>query len=98
MERHRAKWCPRNVYLGLALSKQKNYDESEACYREAITGEKADRQKKDRKENPAAWQGLVNIYEAQFKVNEYMDAALKLATIFQDLYAQVRASRKWEKR
>lgn len=51
-----------------------------------------DRQKKDKKEDPRAWQGFVNLYEAQLKVNEYMDAALKLAMIYQDLYAQIYAS------
>lgn len=47
-----------------------------------------ERQKKDRKENPQPWHGLVNLYEKQRKVNEYMDAALKLSTIYQDLYVQ----------
>lgn len=43
-----------------------------------------------------AWQGLVNVYETQRKVDEYMDAALKVAIIYQDLYAQVRAPKTGE--
>lgn len=53
-----------------------------------------DKQKKDKKENPAAWQGLANLYEAQLKVDEYMDTALKVAIIYQDLYAWVCISKK----
>lgn len=78
----------RNVFLGLALFNLEKYDESESCYREAIATETAERQKKDKKENPQPWQGLVNLYEKQGRVNEYMDAALKLATIYRDLYVQ----------
>lgn len=91
LKRHKAKRCSRNLFLGLALFKLKNYDESESCYKEAIAGEVAavDKQKKDKKENPAAWQGLANLYEAQLKVDEYMDTALKVAIIYQDLYAWV---------
>lgn len=88
LKRHRAKRCPRNILLGFVLFKLKNYDESEACYREAIAGEVV----KKKKENPGPWKGLVNLYEAQLKVDEYMDTALKLAIIYQDLYAQVCAS------
>lgn len=73
----------RNTFLGLALFRQGRVDEAEACYKEAIAVED---QKKDRKgDNPNAWSGLVNALEAQKKVDEYMEAAMKLAVIYRDL-------------
>jgi hypothetical protein len=78
----------RNVFLGVSLYNQENFGESEAAYREAIAAEAAERERKGKKnENPLAWQGIVNLYDAQRKAGEYIDSALKLAAIYRDMYA-----------
>jgi tetratricopeptide (TPR) repeat protein len=72
----------RNTFLGLALFRQGRFDEAAVCYKEAIA---AEAQKKDGKGDKNAWSGLVNVLEAQKKVDEYMEAAMKLAVIYRDL-------------
>jgi hypothetical protein len=61
-----------------------NYAECEQAYRQAIDIEAEERQRKGRKENPTSWQGLLQLYESQKQVDEYMDAAVHLAGIFRD--------------
>lgn len=86
----------RNVYLGICLQNQGNLDESESAYREAISAEGVERQRKPKAESPIAWQGLVKLYEAQRKVDEYMDSALKLASIYRDMYISSYSWKIWE--
>jgi len=43
-----------------------------------------ERQRKGRRENPASWQGLLKLYEAQKRIDEHIDATVQLARIFQD--------------
>lgn len=74
------------MFLGLSLFHQKNYEESEKAYRTAVDIEAEERQRKERKERPEAWQGLLNLYEEQRRVDEYMDAALRVAGIWRDQY------------
>ncbi|KAL7276276.1 Superkiller protein 3 [Rhizina undulata] len=74
-----------NVFLGISLFNLKQYEESEKAYRDAIAFEAVERANKDKKEHPSAWQGLVNLYEAQKRVNELLEAAVKLATIYRDI-------------
>ncbi|KAL8699923.1 MAG: hypothetical protein Q9201_005733 [Fulgogasparrea decipioides] len=64
-----------NVFLGLALEKKGRNEESEKAYK-AATALKAN--------DPLAWQGLISLYEQQGgrKLNDYHDAASRLATIF----------------
>ncbi|KAL9005635.1 MAG: hypothetical protein Q9188_001591 [Gyalolechia gomerana] len=65
-----------NVFLGLAFEKQGQNDESEKAYK-AATSLKAN--------DPLAWQGLISLYEQQGgrKLDDYHDAALRLANIFE---------------
>lgn len=73
-----------HLYLGLGLFNLDKYEECEKAYREAIEIEVEERQRKARKENPASWQGLLKLYEAQKRVDEYMDTAVRLAGILRD--------------
>jgi superkiller protein 3 len=74
-----------NLFLGLALFNLKKYDESEAAYKQAIAIEAEERsRKKDKKKSKDPWQGLVNLYEEAKRVDEYIEAAKKLAIIFMD--------------
>lgn len=73
-----------HVFLGLSLFNQKKYEDSEQAYRTAVQLEVEDRQRKPRKERPEAWQGLLNFYEEQKRVDEYTEAALHLACFFRD--------------
>lgn len=43
-----------------------------------------DRRRKERKERPEAWQGLLELYEAQKRVDQYIDAAIRVAGIWRD--------------
>ena len=65
------------VFLGLAYEKQDQLEASETVYRAAITIKDKD---------PLAWQGLVALYEKQAgkKLDEYHDAAIRLAEIFME--------------
>lgn len=74
----------RQLYLGLSQFNLEKYDESEQAYRQAIRIEAEERQRKDRKENPASWQGLLKLYEAQKRVDEYTETAVGLAGVFRD--------------
>ncbi|KAL8697691.1 MAG: hypothetical protein Q9224_002188 [Gallowayella concinna] len=64
-----------NVFLGLAFEKQSRNEESEKAYRAASAFKAND---------PLAWQGLISLYEQQGgrKLDEYHDAALRLASLF----------------
>ncbi|KAA8909787.1 hypothetical protein FN846DRAFT_941480 [Sphaerosporella brunnea] len=73
-----------HLFLGLSLFNLEKYEESEAAYQQAIQIEADERQKKDRKETPAAWQGLLKLYEAQKRVGEYVDSAVRLSSIFRE--------------
>ncbi|KAI4206893.1 MAG: hypothetical protein LQ346_000835 [Caloplaca aetnensis] len=68
-----------NVFLGLALEKQSQNEESEKAYT-AATAIKAN--------DPLAWQGLISLYEQQGgrKLDEYHDAAIHLARLFMAVY------------
>lgn len=73
-----------NLYLGLSLFNLEKHDECEKAYRAAISIEADERQRKERKENPASWQGLLKLYEAQARVDDYMETAVRLAAIYRD--------------
>ena len=68
-----------NVFLGLALEKQTKYEEAEKAYNVAA---------KTKPSDPLAWQGLITLYERQAgqKVDEYHDAALRLAEHYKEVY------------
>lgn len=74
----------------MSLFHLNNYEESEKAYRQAVEIEAEDRQRKDRKENPAAWQGLLKLYDAQKRIDEHIDTAVRLAGIFQDQNERVK--------
>jgi superkiller protein 3 len=81
----------RHLYLGLSLFNLDKYEESEDAYQRAIQIEAEERQRKDRKENPASWQGLLKLYEAQKRVDEYIDTAVRLSSIFRDQDERVKS-------
>ena len=62
------------VFLGLALEKQNQYDASEIAYKTATSIKEKDL---------LAWQGLVSLYEKQAgqKLDDYHDAALRVAEL-----------------
>ncbi|KAI9825314.1 MAG: hypothetical protein M1819_000560 [Sarea resinae] len=64
-----------NVFLGLALDKQGNFEEAIKAY-DAAT--------KIKDNDALAWQGLVNLYENQTvkNVDDYRQAAVRLAEIY----------------
>lgn len=66
----------------------KEYDESETAYRHAVEAEQEERQRKERKERPEAWLGLLNLYEEQKRVDQYIDAAVRVAGIWKDQYGE----------
>ena len=63
------------MFLGLALDKQDKFDEAEKAYNVAV---------KSKANDYLAWQGLITLYEKQAnkKIDEYGDAALRLAELF----------------
>ena len=65
------------VFLGLALEKQDQYDASEAAYTAATRVKDKDL---------LAWQGLVSLYEKQAgkKLDQYHDAALRAAELYME--------------
>ncbi|KAL8949868.1 MAG: hypothetical protein Q9222_004061 [Ikaeria aurantiellina] len=67
-----------NVFLGLAFEKQGRNEESEKAYKTAASVKASD---------PLAWQGLISLYEQQGgrKLNEYHDAATRLATLLMEI-------------
>lgn len=68
----------RNLYLGRALQKLGSIDESEEAYKTALAiDEKYEKQ-------PEPWKGLLDVYEAKKNIDEYMKAAVRLATIYRD--------------
>ena len=71
----------RNVFLGRAFEKLDQHEESEKAYKIAI-------QLKDK--DALAWQGLVGLYEKQAdrKLDEYHNAAIRLAEIHMDEYVE----------
>lgn len=73
--------------LGISLFRQQRYQESETAYLEAIATEEAERRKTGNPENFHAWKGLVDLYEKfDGKVDPYIDAAVKLATLYEAMY------------
>ena len=68
-----------NVFLGLALDKENENDESEKAYNVAARAKASD---------PLVWQGLITLYEKQAhrKLGEYHDSALHLAGIYMEAY------------
>lgn len=68
-----------NVFLGLALDKENENDESEKAYNVAVVAKASD---------PLVWQGLISLYEKQGyrKLGEYHDSALHLAGIYMEAY------------
>jgi len=73
--------------LGISLFRQQRYQESEAAYLEAIAAEEVERRKTGNPENFYAWKGLVDLYEKfDGKVDSYIDATVKLATIYEAMY------------
>lgn len=65
------------VFLGLALEKQAEYDRSEIAY---VTATKI------KERDLLAWQGMVSLYEKQAgrKLDQYHDAALRVAELYMD--------------
>jgi superkiller protein 3 len=72
-------WCCRHLFLGRALDRQGKYDEAVKIYHKAATIKHDD-------ESP--WLGLRTVYEAQgsAKVDEYIEASLKLAQAYEAKY------------
>jgi len=68
--------------LGLALEKQEKYEEAEKAYNTAARSKLND---------PLAWQGLITLYEKQAgkKVDQYRDAALRLAEHYMEVYVLI---------
>ncbi|KAL8797526.1 MAG: hypothetical protein Q9195_000342 [Heterodermia aff. obscurata] len=66
-----------NVFLGLALDKEDENDESEKAYNVAARAKASD---------PLVWQGLITLYEKQAsrKLGEYHGSALHLAGIYME--------------
>ncbi|CUS14034.1 unnamed protein product [Tuber aestivum] len=75
------------VILGISLFRQQLYQESETAYLEAIATEEVEREKTGNPESFHAWKGLVDLYE-KFggKVDSYIGAAVRLATIYEAMY------------
>lgn len=69
----------RYIYLAFAFGKQDNPQEAENAYLAATRINANDKQ---------AWQGLVTLYEkaGDSKLDEWHDAALRLAQMFADSY------------
>ncbi|TAQ84711.1 hypothetical protein B7494_g6958 [Chlorociboria aeruginascens] len=67
-----------NIFLGFALTKQEEYADAEKAYVAATQIKPNDAQ---------GWQGLIQLYEHQggHKMEQYQNAALKLAEIYQSL-------------
>ena len=74
-----------NVFLGLALDKENENDESEKAYNAAASAKAND---------PLVWQGLITLYEKQAyrKLGEYHDSALHLAEIYMEAYVIISRS------
>ena len=68
-----------NVFLGLALDKKYQYEDSEKAYSAAINIKGKD---------ALAWQGLITLYEKQAgkKLNEYHNATINLAELHMEEY------------
>ena len=77
-----------NVFLGLALDKENENDESQKAYNAAVRAKASD---------PLAWQGLISLYEKQTdcKLGEYHDAALHLAGIYMEAYVVILQDLPW---
>ena len=75
-------FTPSNVFLGLALEKQNQDDESEQAYNVAAKAKPSD---------PLVWQGLITLFEKQggLRLREYHDAALHLAKIYMEAYVDI---------
>ena len=71
-----------NVFLGLALDKENEDEESEKAYNVAVRAKPSD---------PLVWQGLISLYEKQAyrKLGEYHDSALHLAGIYMEAYVVI---------
>lgn len=69
------------MFLGRALEKLDQHEESEEAYKTAI-------EIKDK--DALAWQGLVGLYEKQAdrKLDNYHDAAIRLAEIHMNEYVE----------
>lgn len=65
------------MFLGLALFNLSEVKESEEAYRNAI---------KANKKEPLAWQGLANLFEKTWQVDQYLETATQLAMIFIEKY------------
>ena len=70
-----------NVFLGLALLNLSEARESEEAYKKAIS---------TNKDEPLAWQGLVNLYEKTGQVHEFVDSSKELAIAFMKKYGTTR--------
>ena len=82
----------RNLFLGLVLFNLEKYDESEETYLTAIQIETDERQRKPRKENPASWQGLLKLFEAQKRVDDVIDTSVRLAGVLQNQDDRIRCN------
>ena len=69
----------RNIFLGLALDKLEQNEQSEKVYITA-SGIKTN--------DALVWQGLIALYEKQAgkKIDEYHKAAVSLADLYMDVY------------
>ena len=70
------------MFLGLALDKLDRNEESEASYNTAV---------KSKGNESLAWQGLITLFEKQAskKLDEYRNAAVRLAEVFMNAYVRM---------
>lgn len=62
-----------HVFAGVSLLNLDQFAESEKLYREAVSLNAT---------NPLAWQGMVNLFEKQGKIDGLKDASIALANIY----------------
>jgi superkiller protein 3 len=65
------------VFAGVSLLNLSQFAESEASYRDAISASEM---------NPLAWQGLINLFEKQAKIDGLKEASIALANIYSVAY------------
>jgi superkiller protein 3 len=66
-----------HVFAGVSLLNLAQYAESEKSYREAVSLNDT---------SPLAWQGLVNLFEKQGKIDGLKEASVALANIYSEAY------------
>lgn len=66
-----------HVFAGVSLLNLSQFAESEASYRDAISVNDT---------NPLAWQGLINLFEKQAKIDGLREASIALANLYSEAY------------